>query len=174
MHLIAHLTVDFVWFLEMLPIVQQYYADHDERLMVASGDLTQVDYDHWRTVRAAFNRKLIESPPLRTPLGCQIAAEWTQQDSKNEYRVLPLGRRHYKEYAHIAAWMLDQYEAKPPAGTEVSHLCHTPSCVCGEHLWAESRAENLDRNKCKGWTWIRSVSAQTTVHSSAVSCFHPM
>jgi len=37
---------------------------------------------------------------------------------------------------------------------QVSHLCHNPRCFNEKHLIVEHKKSNLERNKCKNWTWV--------------------
>jgi len=126
----------------------------EAQLRMAGADADEIRY--WWTVDGAFRRALVGHGVYpNSPTECKLAINLTQQMKGKDYRVIPLGSRHQKEYAHIAAYMTSRVVAKPTQGMQVSHLCHHGECVNPVHLALETREQNLDRNKCQGWTWIR-------------------
>jgi len=38
---------------------------------------------------------------------------------------------------------------------QISHLCHNTRCINKEHLIVETKAANLARNLCKGWSHMK-------------------
>ena len=52
-------------------------------------------------------------------------------------------------YTHKLSYLLHNKIRDVPQGTEVSHLCHEPRCIRGDHLVAEPHEVNLERITCK-------------------------
>lgn len=57
--------------------------------------------------------------------------------------------------ALVAAERTDDISKLMIDGNQVSHLCHQSTCFESSHLIVETKNENLDRNKCHGWQWIK-------------------
>jgi len=142
-------------------ISSMLYVAPDSRVATAEAKLrsegaTPDEIRYWWLVESSVRRHMPASrvyPPNATQ--CKFAVQLAKQDAGSDYRVLPLGARHQKEYAHIAAFMIANIVPKPLAEEQISHLCHHGECVNSEHLIKEGQEGNLDRNKCVGWTWIR-------------------
>lgn len=112
----------------------------------------------WHSIEAAYNANVVRRRYVgaaTNAINCHLTdAFLPRQDQNKPYRRLALGVRHQHINAHVAAYMVHNLEGRPPAGQQVSHLCHNGSCVNPAHLILETAAANRARNICQGWTHI--------------------
>ena len=96
--------------------------------------------------------------------GCLLAAKARNKGAKGWIKMkIPGSGDRQEHYIHhlalIAAGRRTELEDARNRSLQVSHLCHNPACFNEKHLIIELQAENLQRNKCKGWTWIAHPAA---------------
>jgi len=112
----------------------------------------------WHSIEAAYNSQVVRRRYVgnaTNATNCQLTDGFLpRQDANKPYRRLALGGRHQHVNAHVAAYMVHNLVIQPPAGWQVSHLCHVGSCVNPAHLTLEMAAANRARNICQGWTHI--------------------
>jgi len=125
--------------------------------LIAQG-ATAAEIIQWHTIEAAYNSLIARRRWVNTStnvIGCHLTDSFlARQDQNKPYRRLPLGARHQHVNAHVAAYMITNLAVQPPAGMQVSHLCHNGSCVNRTHLVLETAVQNRARNICQGWTFI--------------------
>lgn len=105
--------------------------------------------------------KLVYYGPMKTnSISCWLSQKSTNKKGDKGYIKCKLPgatgpNRRKEEYIHILSIIADGRSTDLCTSKQVSHLCHNPKCFNPKHLIVESQANNLDRNKCKGWTWIK-------------------
>jgi hypothetical protein len=94
--------------------------------------------------------KLIDRSVLRDNLGCRI---WTGSLRMSGYGRIwvkwPGMATVQEELAHRVAYMAAVRIRDLDCKLEVSHLCHTKSCVRAGHLVMEPHSVNMERSFCK-------------------------
>ena len=124
-----------------------------DAILVAAG-ASPDEIHKWHDVETAYWTQLGRRSWPSHALNCHLAVHLALHDASKPYRSLPLGARHQKIAAHVAAYMVNNVVLKPTGGLQVSHLCHNGGCVNPDHLLPETRAENLARNMCQGWKLV--------------------
>jgi len=131
--------------------------------LTAQGATAQ-DITAWHAIEAAYNQHIVRRRyvnNLTNAVGCHLTTSFLPlQQAGKPYTRLALGQRHAHINSHVAAYMVYNLQVQPPAGWQVSHLCHSGSCVNPAHLRLETATMNRDRNKCQGWTHINCPGCQ--------------
>ena len=68
-------------------------------------------------------------------------------------------------YVHRLVYLVNNNMETLPEGVEVSHRCHNSRCVAIDHLVAEPRATNADRQKCRRHSQGTSSLEQACPHN---------
>jgi len=118
---------------------------------------TEAEIAEWLLIREKYLQLVnsaIQATFVNNSTQCVLAEGLTRHDRTNQYRIVPLGRRHRKIAAHVAAWMIHNIQVKPNDPMQVSHLCHHGQCIYPPHLFLETAVVNRARNMCIGWKWV--------------------